>query len=258
MFSGQVGFEPSTQTQLSDAPKDSSQFRAKVSIDKGPLKSAFLHLRLLQPSDAEELFALVETNRTYLKQWLSWLDTTQTLDDMRHFIRQTQARVRDRQGFAAALIVNEHIMGVAGLNGINWSDRQSSIGYWIAQNQQGKGLITAACKAILHHAFTHLELNRIAILCASGNHRSQAIPERLGFIHEGTLREAQWIYNHFVDHEIYAILHSDWKKQNHSSLPDCLPDFLTDPLPDLLLPDRSFLTASLIPYIDRCCICLAC
>ena len=228
MFSGQVGFEPSTQTQLPDAPKNSSEFRAKVSIGKNPHKANFLHLRLLQPSDAEELFALVDTNRTYLKQWLSWLDTTQTLDDMRHFIRQTQARVRDRQGFAAAILYNEQIAGVAGLNEINWNDRQSSIGYWIAQNHQGKGLITTACQAILHHAFTHLELNRIAILCASGNHRSQAIPKRLGFVHEGTLREAQWLYNHFVNHEIYAILHRDWKKQNHSNPPNPLSAPLLD------------------------------
>ena len=228
MFSGQVGFEPSPQTQLPDAPKNSSGFRATVSLGQDPLKAKVLHLRLLQPSDAEELFALVETNRTYLKQWLSWLDTTQTLDDMRHFIRQTQARVRDRQGFAAAILYNEQIVGTAGLNEINWSDRQSSIGYWIAQNQQGKGLITTACKAILHHAFTHLELNRVAILCATGNHRSQAIPKRLGFVHEGTLREAQWLYNHFVNHEIYAILHRDWKKQNHSNPPNPLSAPLLD------------------------------
>ena len=209
MFSGQVGFEPSTQTQHLDTPKNSQNLAIRI--------SQRLQLRLLQPADAEELFTLVDTNRAYLQQWLSWLNTTQTLDDTRHFIHQTQARVRDRQGFAAAIVYDGEIAGVAGLNGINWSDRQSSIGYWIAQNQQGQGLVTAACRAILHHAFTHLDLNRIAILCATQNHRSRAIPQRLGFTHEGTLREAQWLYNHFIDHEIYSILHSEWQKQNHPS-----------------------------------------
>ena len=216
MFSGRVRFEPSTQTQLSDAPKNSLGFAAKVSIDREASKENYLYLRLLELTDAEELFFLVDANRAYLRQWLSWLNTTQTIDDTRHFIRQTQARVRDRQGFAAAIIYNGKIVGVAGLNDINWSDRKSSIGYWVAQNQQGKGLITTACQAILHHAFTHLELNRIAILCATGNHRSQAIAKRLGFAHEGTLHDAQWIYNHFVDHEIYALLHRNWKAQCYS------------------------------------------
>lgn len=207
MFSGQVSFEPATLAQQLEAskdsqPKNSQGFAVEIS-DRA-------QLRLLQPTDAEALFALVEANRAYLKQWLSWLNTTQTLADTRHFIRQTLARVQDRQGFAAAILYDGQIAGVAGLNGISWSDRQSSIGYWIAQNQQGQGLVTAACKAILHHAFIDLDLNRVAILCATENHRSRAIPQRLGFTHEGTLREAQWIYNRFVDHEVYALLRRDW------------------------------------------------
>ena len=205
MFSGQIDFESSTQTPSSAALKHSQGFAATLS-DRH-------HLRLLQLADAAELFTLIDTNRAYLKQWLSWLNTTQTLEDTRHFIRQTQARVRDRQGFAAAIIYDGKIAGVAGLNGINWSDRQSSIGYWIDQAHQGQGIVTITCQAILHHAFTHLELNRIAIRCATGNHRSQAIPKRLNFTHEGTLRQAQWLYDHFINHEIYALLHQDWQKQ---------------------------------------------
>ncbi|MEL7360384.1 MAG: GNAT family protein, partial [Cyanobacteria bacterium J06560_6] len=130
-----------------------------------------------------------------------------------HFIRQTQKRAQDRQGFAAAVVHKGNIVGVAGLNGISWSDRSSSIGYWIAEPYQGKGLITRSCRAILDHAFQDRSLNRIAILCASQNVRSQAIPQRLGFTHEGRLRQAQWLYDHFVDHEVYSILSHEWKRQ---------------------------------------------
>ena len=207
MFSGQVGFEPSApsqQTQLppQNVPQRSQNFFCQID-DR-------LYLRLLKPADAADLFALVEANRAYLKQWLPWLNTTQTLDDTRHFIRQTQARVQDHQGFAAAMIYDGSLVGVAGLNGINWCDRNSSIGYWISEDQQGQGIVTKACRAILNHGFTHLELNRIAILCATGNDRSQAIPKRLGFVHEGTLRESQWLYNHFVNHEVYSMLRRQW------------------------------------------------
>ncbi|MGB3768998.1 MAG: GNAT family protein [Phormidesmis sp.] len=212
MFSGQIEFAASAQAQRANAPKNSQGFTAQISVGGAFPAENRLHLRLLEPADAEELFALVDTNRAYLKQWLSWLNTTQTLDDTRHFIRQTQARVQDRQGFAAAMIYNDRIAGVIGLNNINWSDRKSSIGYWLAENQQGQGLVTAACKAILHHAFTHLALNRVAILCATGNHRSQAIPKRLGFTHEGTLREAQWLYDCYIDHEVYSQLRRHWTK----------------------------------------------
>ena len=200
MFSGEVAFEPSTLTR---------SFSLSV--------NEHCQLRLLNKADADELFALIEANRTYLKQWLSWLETTQTVDDTRHFIQLTRDRYQDKQGFAAALCYQQHIVGIAGLNGIDWANRRSSIGYWIAQSYQGKGLITHACKAILNYAFGELNLNRIEILCAAQNTRSQAIPHRLGFTYEGTLREAQWLNAHFVDHHIYSILQRDWRSPTSQS-----------------------------------------
>lgn len=193
MFSGEVAFQSSTLTQAFSLPIGEQH-----------------QLRLLTKADADELFALIEANRAYLKRWLSWLDTTQTVDDTRHFIQLTRDRYQDKQGFAAALCYHQKIVGIAGLNGIDWADRRSSIGYWIAERYQGKGLITNACKAILNHAFSELNLNRIEILCAAENTRSQAVPKRLGCTYEGTLRDAQWLNDHFVNHQIYSILQRDW------------------------------------------------
>jgi hypothetical protein len=38
----------------------------------------------------------------------------------------------------------------------------------------------------------------------------RAVPERLGFQLEGIIRDAEWLYDHFVDHAMYAILKKDW------------------------------------------------
>jgi len=197
MFSNQIKFTPSG------------------SADNFCVELSNVHqLRLLRLDDADSLFSLIDANRTYLKRWLSWLNTTQTVDDTRHFIRLTRDRANDNQGFAAAIVYHDSIVGVIGLNGISWSDRKSSIGYWIAEPYQGKGLITTSCKAVLAHAFDVLALNRIAILCATQNLRSQAVPQRLGFVHEGRLRQAQWVYDHFVDHEVFSLLRHDWNAIN--------------------------------------------
>ena len=53
-------------------------------------------------------------------------------------------------------------------------------------------------------------MNKVCIPVAVENSSSRAIPERLGFLSEGTAKEAEWLYDHFVDHELYAMLHSDW------------------------------------------------
>ena len=71
--------------------------------------------------------------------------------------------------------------------------------------------MTAACRALITRAFDTAGLNRIEILCASGNRRSRAIPVRLGLREEGLLREAAWLYDHFVDLVVYATLAKEWR-----------------------------------------------
>jgi ribosomal-protein-serine acetyltransferase len=71
--------------------------------------------------------------------------------------------------------------------------------------------MTKSCIAYINYAFNELKLNRVEIRCAVENSKSRAIPEGLGFKNEGTIREAEWLYDHFVDHIVYGMLARDWK-----------------------------------------------
>ena len=73
------------------------------------------------------------------------------------------------------------------------------------------GLMTNSCRALTAHAFEAYGLNRMTIACATENNKSRAIPERLGFELEGVQRQAEWLYDHFVDHALYGMLNDDWK-----------------------------------------------
>jgi ribosomal-protein-serine acetyltransferase len=64
---------------------------------------------------------------------------------------------------------------------------------------------------LVEHAFGELGLNRVSIACAVENKKSCAIPERLGFRREGVKRQAEWLYDHFVDHVVYGALASEWQ-----------------------------------------------
>ena len=169
-----------------------------------------LQLRSLQLTDANELFALTDANRSYLRQWLPWLDKTQTSADTRTFIRNTLEQFADTGGIVAAICYDEQIVGVIGYNQIDWANRVGCIGYWLAESYQGQGLMTMSCKCMVDYSFVTLGLNRVVIMGATENDRSRAIPERLGFIQEGTAREAEWLYDHFVDHAVYAMLRRHW------------------------------------------------
>lgn len=70
--------------------------------------------------------------------------------------------------------------------------------------------MTRVTQALIDHAFTDLDFNRVEIRAAFENTKSRSIPERLGFKQEGQIRQAEWLYDHYVDHVIYGMLASDW------------------------------------------------
>jgi ribosomal-protein-serine acetyltransferase len=163
-------------------------------------------LRLLSPNDAAELFALTDGSRHHLRQWLPWLDEIQEVADTEKFIDFTLRQYSTGQGLVAAILYDGAIAGVLGYNSVDQQNRIGHIGYWIGQDYQGQGLMTNSCKALIEYGFTALNLNRLVISCATENYASRAVPKRLGFEYEGTARDAEWLYDRFVDHEIYALL----------------------------------------------------
>ena len=165
-----------------------------------------LSLGLLEERHAETLFALTERNREHLRRWLPWVDAVQVTEDTRHFLRQALEQLARGDGFQAGIWLRGKLVGVIGLHRIKRASRATEIGYWLDAETQGQGVMTRACRAIVAYAFEELRLNRVEIFCATGNTRSCAIPERLGFTREGVLRQVEWLNGAPVDHALYAVL----------------------------------------------------
>jgi ribosomal-protein-serine acetyltransferase len=98
---------------------------------------------------------------------------------------------------------------VIGYVTVDWTSRSTRIGYWLDERQQGKGTITAAVRLLVDHALTTWQLNRVEIVVATENRRSRAIPERLGFREEGTLRQYQLVDGRYLDCLVYSMLAAD-------------------------------------------------
>lgn len=176
-------------------------------------------LRLLEVRHAEPLFALIEQDRAYLRQWLAWVDGNHSVDDSQVFIRNVLQQFANNNGLQAGIwfrgavargAAEGVLAGVIGHNYIDWANGKTELGYWLGAAFQGRGLMTRACRALTDYSFHELHLNRVEILCAAGNRKSRAIPERLGFTQEGTLRQAEWLYDHYVDLVVYGMLAAEW------------------------------------------------
>ncbi len=165
-----------------------------------------IQLRLHEALYAEEYFALIDRNHAHLRQWMPWLDSERTVEDLRTYMRLTLLQFANNEGFQTSIWYGGKIAGSIGYDNFNWQARTTEIGYWLGTEFQGKGIMTRACRALVTYAFEHYQLNKIRINCATGNTRSRAIPERLGFKQEGVLRQAEWLYDHYVDHVVYGLL----------------------------------------------------
>jgi len=180
----------------------SEYFRLKIDENSG--------LELINESHADELFDLIEHNREYLKQWLPWLDNNRYLQNTIDFIKICQLQYERNETVQFALMYRGAITGVVGFHRIDWLNRSTSIGYWIGEESQGLGLVTKSCSRVLDYSFGRMGLNRIEIRCATENAKSRAIPKRLGFKEEGLIRQAEWLYDHYVDHVVYGMLGLEW------------------------------------------------
>lgn len=167
-------------------------------------------LRLLEVRDADQLFALVDRSRRYLRQWLPFVDSTRTVLDIEAFIRSGLQKYASNSGVELGIWHRGELAGVLGLHYINWPNKSTSLGYWIGERFQGQGIMTHSCKTLIDILFEEYGLNRIEIRVATQNQKSRAIPDRLGFQNEGCCRQAEWLYDHYVDHVIYGMLVQDW------------------------------------------------
>ncbi len=169
-----------------------------------------LQLRLQEERDASELFAVIDRNREHLRKWLGWVDVS-TLESVRKHIQQTLFNFVEGKGIQTTIWYQGRLVGSIGLHNMNVMNRKIEIGYWLAEEAQGRGIMTRACQTLVVYAFERYNVNKVEIHCATGNRHSRRIPERLGFIHEATIRDNGFINDHFVDHEIYGMLASEWK-----------------------------------------------
>jgi ribosomal-protein-serine acetyltransferase len=177
-----------------------------------------LELRLLTEAHNQTLFDLIERNRVYLRAWLSWVDSTRTLEDTRRMIRFGLRQHARGSGMNAGIWYQNALVGVVSFNYIDAVRGITEIGYWLDEAHQGQGLMTAACRAMTTYAFDWLRLRRVEIRCAVHNSRSRAIPERLGFVSEGIAPQLDWTAEYYVETAVYSMSAADWHSHEGKAL----------------------------------------
>ena len=173
------------------------------------IKDGDLELRRVKPTFdlAKEVFSIVERNREYLGRWLPWVERVKNVEDQYDGLNGVY-----KNEWSYFIFHNGKLVGSVGFVERNEKTKSLEIGYWLDAAIGGNGIMTRSVKLLENAAFG-AGWNLIRVRCDPVNERSRKVPERLGYVLEGTIRQ-DYLYNNggIVDTMNFSKLKSEWKK----------------------------------------------
>lgn len=160
---------------------------------------------------ATALASLVQQNIEHLRAYLPAVANLDSVEAARAHLCFAVERASKAEIFEWHLFVDGILSGSVRLKDIDRIDRKAKIGYFIGQQFTGKGIASSAVFTVLEFCFGPLNLNRIELRCASENEPSKRMAGRLGFVHEGVLRQEEFLNGVFVDQHVYGLLARDFE-----------------------------------------------
>jgi RimJ/RimL family protein N-acetyltransferase len=127
------------------------------------------------------------------------------------FDRMLAAQGTTDYHFVICLRVDGRPIGTVGLHGIDHLNGSAEFGIAIGERAEwGKGYGTEATLAICDFGFGELRLERIGLSVYAGNERGRRTYEKVGFVHEGTLRRAHFARSEHHDVHVMSLLRDEW------------------------------------------------
>lgn len=176
-----------------------------LSLRVGPAE-----LRALEPWRAPELAAFMQRSGESLYEWLPW-EAFEDVERARAFLVPfAEATAQDGRRIYG-IWTNGLLVGGVLFPSFNPRSGVAEIGAFLGAEARGRGIVTQAVSAMARWCFEERGLQRVEWRCAPGNLPSRAVAQRLGFTHEGTLRQCFDIRGTKVDLEMWALLREDWE-----------------------------------------------
>jgi ribosomal-protein-serine acetyltransferase len=172
-----------------------------------------LELRSARPEHAQAFADLVVTNYDSLRQYLPAVTQVDSLEAAREHMLHCMKEAEALELLEVHIFFENRLCGAIRLNYFEHHNKKVALGYLIDTAYQGKGLVGRSARAMIDFAFNELNLNRIELRCVPENQASVRVAERLGFIREGHLRQAEMLDHGLVDHFVYSLLRSDPRPQ---------------------------------------------
>lgn len=182
--------------------------------EAGPvIRGAGIHMRTPTMADYPAWARLREESRAFLAPWEpTWATDELTRAAFRRRLKRYARDLRDDVGYPFLVFRDgdEALLGGLTLAYVRRGVTQScSLGYWMGAAHAGRGIMTAAVRAVLPFAFGTLRLHRVEAACLPSNAASIHLLEKVGFRREGYARRYLCINGDWRDHLLFALVTDD-------------------------------------------------
>lgn len=176
------------------------------------LETERLVLRLPAHPDYSAWTALRVESRAFLTPWEpSWAVDHLSKRSFTNRVYWAQRASRNGNAIPLFLVRKDGVLlGAITLDNIRRGPAQTgTIGYWIGQPFARQGYMREAISALVHYAFTSLDLSRVEAACLPENSASRGVLERSGFKYEGVAQSYLQINGRWRNHVLYSNLRSN-------------------------------------------------
>lgn len=168
-----------------------------------------LELRSARPEHAQAFADLVVTNHDSLRKYLPAVTQVNSLEAAQEHMVHCMKEAETLELLEVHIFFENQLCGAIRLNYFEHHNKKVALGYLIDTAHRGKGLVGKSARVMIDYAFNTLNMNRIELRCVPENQASVKVAERLGFILEGRLRQAEMLDQGPVDLLVYSLLKSD-------------------------------------------------
>ncbi|OEE16136.1 ribosomal-protein-L7/L12-serine acetyltransferase [Vibrio cyclitrophicus ZF205] len=164
-----------------------------------------LSIALVEENFASHYAEISQSQNEYLSQWLAWPPHCKTAQDFRIFIQRSLHDYAEGKSMTCAIIYKGNVVGNCSFNTIYHSTKKVTVGYWLSETKQGKGIVTRVVQKLIEIAFEELDMEKIEISAATENMSSRKVCERLQFTLEGIITRNENLNGRIIDHAIYGL-----------------------------------------------------
>lgn len=180
-------------------------------LDVPELRGGGVCLRAVTDDDTSRIVEACGDPRT--QQWLGLMPSPYTADDAWAWRQACTEKRATGTGTTWAITADSPdtpapLLGAISLFDLN--DDDVEIGYWAHPEARGRGVMTAAVRAVTTWAFEELGVGRVRIVCAVDNAASRHVAEAAGFTETGGERRATRVRDGRADVVLYDVLDSEW------------------------------------------------